>query len=127
MMVGSTTRGAFVALLVYTTSLGKCSAFRPRFPPGMQPKEFFRLLAKERDNKAMQFLKKIGRAGHRRDFTHAIGVDEGTSGKSSGGGAHVGSNCELVRYVVRDKPTNFACSICVDAAEKICRFLFILC
>jgi len=39
------------------------------------------------DNKAMQFLKKIGKVGGsaNRDFRYAIGVDEGPAGKSSGG------------------------------------------
>lgn len=35
------------------------------------------------DNKAMQFLKKIGRVGGYQDFTHAIGIDEGRTGKST--------------------------------------------
>jgi len=40
------------------------------------------------DNKAMQFLKKMGKVGGaaNRDFRYAIGVDEGTSGKSAGSG-----------------------------------------
>lgn len=39
------------------------------------------------DNKAMQFLKKMGKVGGaaNRDFRYAIGVDEGPAGKSSGG------------------------------------------
>jgi hypothetical protein len=43
------------------------------------------------DNKAMQFLKKIGKVGGaaNRDFRYALGVDEGPSGKSAGGGLHV--------------------------------------
>ena len=38
------------------------------------------------DNKAMQFLKKIGKVGGaaNRDFRYAIGVDEGLAGKSAG-------------------------------------------
>ena len=48
-----------------------------------------RAAAKAKDNKAMQFLKKIGRAGHKKDFTHAIGVDEGTCGKTTGDGEHM--------------------------------------
>lgn len=38
------------------------------------------------DNKAMQFLKKIGRVGGNQkvDFTNAIGVDEGSSTKTAG-------------------------------------------
>jgi hypothetical protein len=37
------------------------------------------------DNKAMAFLRKIGRVGGNRvDFTHAIGVDEGSSTKTAG-------------------------------------------
>jgi len=38
---------------------------------------------KKKDNKAMSFLKKIGRVGRRQDFTHALGVDEGSAGKAS--------------------------------------------
>lgn len=40
------------------------------------------------DNKAMAFLKKIGKVGGaaNRDYRHAIGVDEGSSGKSVGSG-----------------------------------------
>lgn len=45
------------------------------------------------DNKAMQFLKQIGKVGGtaNRDFRYAMGVDEGPSGKSAGrrgGGLH---------------------------------------
>lgn len=37
------------------------------------------------DNKAMSFLKKIGKVGGERiDFTNAIGVDEGAGGKATG-------------------------------------------
>lgn len=35
------------------------------------------------DNKAMAFLKKVGRVGRKQDFTHALGVDEGEVGKAS--------------------------------------------
>ena len=40
------------------------------------------------DNKAMQFLKQIGKVGGtaNRDFRYAMGVDEGPAGKSAGGG-----------------------------------------
>jgi len=42
------------------------------------------------DNKAMKFLKKIGKVGGaaNRDFRYAIGPDEGSSGKTSGEGQH---------------------------------------
>jgi len=42
---------------------------------------------KKTDNKAMAFLRKIGRVGGsaNRDFTHAIGIDEGPAGKTVGG------------------------------------------
>ena len=38
------------------------------------------------DNKAMQFLKQIGKVGGaaNRDFRYALGVDEGPAGKSAG-------------------------------------------
>ena len=36
------------------------------------------------DNKAMAFLRKIGKVGGDTDFTNALGVDEGPSGKSKG-------------------------------------------
>jgi hypothetical protein len=35
-------------------------------------------------NKAMEFLRKVGRVGNNQDFTNAIGVDEGPSGKAKG-------------------------------------------
>ena len=39
----------------------------------------------DKDNKAMAFLRKIGRVGGpRQDFRHVIGVDEGSTGKASG-------------------------------------------
>ncbi|EEC47123.1 predicted protein [Phaeodactylum tricornutum CCAP 1055/1] len=38
------------------------------------------------DNKAMAFLRRMGRVGGNRDFTHAIGIDEGPSTKSTGSG-----------------------------------------
>ena len=39
---------------------------------------------KKKDNKAMAFLRKIGRVGGpKQDFTHVIGVDEGSVGKSA--------------------------------------------
>ena len=40
------------------------------------------------DNKAMAFLRKKGKVGGDNDFTNAIGVDEGTSGKSAGKWGH---------------------------------------
>lgn len=40
------------------------------------------------DNKAMAFLRKIGKAGGpRQDFRHVIGVDEGSAGKEAGSSA----------------------------------------
>lgn len=36
------------------------------------------------DNKAMAFLRKIGKVGGTTDFKNAIGVDEGTAGKAAG-------------------------------------------
>lgn len=47
-----------------------------------------------KENKAMEFLRKIGRVGTNQDFTNAIGVDEGPSGKSKG-------VCSLYRRVVK--------------------------
>ena len=38
---------------------------------------------KEGDNNAMAFLKKIGKVGTKVDFTHAIGVDEGSGGEKT--------------------------------------------
>jgi hypothetical protein len=40
---------------------------------------------KKTQQKAMDFLKKIGRVGGDTDFRYAIGVDEGETGKSTGG------------------------------------------
>ncbi len=36
------------------------------------------------ENKAMAFLRKIGKVGGDTDFKNAIGVDEGTAGKAAG-------------------------------------------
>ena len=36
------------------------------------------------ENKAMAFLRKIGKVGGSTDFKNAIGVDEGTAGKAAG-------------------------------------------
>jgi hypothetical protein len=43
-------------------------------------------LQSEQDNKAMEFLKRVGRVGGKanRDLTFAMGVDEGPSGKALG-------------------------------------------
>lgn len=38
---------------------------------------------KKGDNNAMAFLKKIGKVGTKVDFTHAIGVDEGSGGEKT--------------------------------------------
>lgn len=42
---------------------------------------------KQKSNKAMKFLKKIGRVGGaaNKDFRYAIGIDEGPSSKFQGG------------------------------------------
>lgn len=59
------------------------------------------------DNKAMKFLKKIGKVGGaaNRDFRHAIGVDEGPSGKSAGSTRKVSraASWELQKYLARLK------------------------
>ena len=39
------------------------------------------------DNKAMAFLRKIGKVGGHQDFTHVVGIDEGSAGKHAGKGA----------------------------------------
>lgn len=41
------------------------------------------------DNKAMAFLRKIGKVGGGQDFKNALGVDEGPSGKHSSKGGKV--------------------------------------
>ena len=38
----------------------------------------------KKDNKAMTFLRKIGRVGGNKDFVNAVGSDEGPAGKASG-------------------------------------------
>ena len=38
----------------------------------------------KKDNKAMAFLRKIGRVGGNKDFVNAVGSDEGPAGKASG-------------------------------------------
>lgn len=54
-----------------------------------------------KNNKAMSFLKKIGKVGGaaNRDFRYAIGVDEGPSGKSAGNGLNV-SGVSCICYCV---------------------------
>ena len=38
----------------------------------------------KKDNKAMAFLRKVGRVGGRKEFVNAVGSDEGPAGKASG-------------------------------------------
>lgn len=47
----------------------------------------------KKDNKAMAFLRKIGKVGGQahQDFKHVVGIDEGSAGKQSGM-----SVCEIV-------------------------------
>lgn len=49
------------------------------------------------DNKAMAFLRKMGKVGGSVDFTNTVGVDEGPAGKSkgAGGGAKVSESTGL--------------------------------
>ena len=55
------------------------------------------------NNKAMNFLKKIGKVGGaaNRDFRYAIGVDEGPSGKSAGNGLNVSNVISVAVCVER--------------------------
>ena len=56
--------------------------------PSTQPSK------KQKDNKAMAFLRKIGKVGGaaNKDFRFAIGIDEGTAGKTpASGGTNVGT------------------------------------
>lgn len=60
------------------------------------------LNAQRKENKAMEFLRKVGRVGINQDFTNAIGVDEGPSGKAKG--VSVVFSCEVdnpLRHDVR--------------------------
>ena len=62
------------------------------------------------DNKAMAFLKKIGKVGGTKvDFTNAIGVDEGS------GGAKVSSNAGKWDHDVAVKKARHAYRSCVDS------------
>jgi hypothetical protein len=45
--------------------------------------------SKKGNKKAMDFLRKIGKVGGNKDFTNAIGIDEGVSGKESTKGGKV--------------------------------------
>lgn len=65
---------------------------------------------KKSDNKAMAFLKKIGKIGGTKvDFTHAVGVDEGS------GGAKISSNAGKVDHDVAIKKARHAYRSCVDS------------
>jgi len=64
---------------------------------------------KKSDNKAMMFLKKIGKVGGNKvDFTNAIGVDEGS------GGAKISSNTEKSNHDVAIKKARHAYFSCVE-------------
>uniref|UniRef100_A0A7S0UNR5 NADH:ubiquinone oxidoreductase intermediate-associated protein 30 domain-containing protein n=1 Tax=Pseudo-nitzschia delicatissima TaxID=44447 RepID=A0A7S0UNR5_9STRA len=68
----------------------------------------FQLAAK--DNKAMSFLKKIGKVGGTKvDFTNAVGVDEGS------GGAKCSSNVKQLDHDVALKKARHAYRSCVDS------------
>lgn len=63
------------------------------------------------DNKAMTFLKKIGKIGGTKvDFTNAVGVDEGS------GGAKISSNVDKWNKDVAVKKAKHAYRSCVDSA-----------
>ena len=62
------------------------------------------------DNKAMAFLKKIGKVGGAKvDFANAIGVDEGS------GGAKISSNTEKWNHEIAIRKARHAYSSCVDS------------
>lgn len=64
----------------------------------------------KRDNKAMAFLKKIGKVGGTKvDFTNAVGVDEGS------GGAKISSNAGKCNHDVAVKKARHAYRSCVDS------------
>ena len=64
---------------------GVVSAFTPGMDPQATPPSI--CLQAEKDNKAMAFLKKIGKVGGHHDFTHVVGIDEGSAGKHAGKGS----------------------------------------
>jgi len=51
----------------------------------------------KKDNKAMAFLRKIGRVSNNNDFTNAIGVDEGIAGKESSGSGTIRKSTSAYR------------------------------
>ena len=64
----------------------------------------------KKDNKAMAFLKKIGKVGGSKvDFTNAVGVDEGS------GGAKISSNAGKWDHDVAMKKSKNAYRSCVDS------------
>jgi len=70
----------------------------------------FNLSASAGDNKAMTFLKKIGKVGGTKvDFTNAIGVDEGS------GGAKISTNSAKCDHDVAIKKAKHAYRSCVDS------------
>jgi hypothetical protein len=84
------------------------------------------------DNKAMAFLRRMGRVGGNRDFTHAIGIDEGPSTKSTGSGKKVSAMDKQRRRVpdlVDSDPISilrWVAPLSLPAAEKESR-LSVLC
>jgi hypothetical protein len=88
---------------------------------------------KKKDNKAMAFLKEIGKVGREanRDFRYAIGVDEGSSGKSAGNGMNVRPRTLLhpVAFLVQSKcdtKKHAILAFCILSCTYISRRLRIL-
>jgi hypothetical protein len=65
---------------------------------------------KNGDNKAMSFLKKIGKVGTKVDFTHAIGVDEGSGGEKVS--SSLDGKCE---HDIAIRKANHAYKSCVES------------
>jgi hypothetical protein len=77
---------ALLAPCLWNLILNPSSAQSFRLFVGFLPRASLLRLQADSDNKAMSFLKKIGKVGgeSNRDFTVALGVDEGPTGKSLG-------------------------------------------
>jgi hypothetical protein len=65
---------------------------------------------KNGDNKAMSFLKKIGKVGTKVDFTHALGVDEGSGGEKVS--SSLDGKCE---HDIAIRKANHAYKSCVES------------
>ena len=75
------------------------------------------------DNKAMAFLRKIGKVGNNQDFTNTVGIDEGSSGKTAGQwgrGSKVNSETRNEYFLTRNEMlTKFFFSAAIRRCESL--------